>query len=230
MENPSPSNKQAAATDPSVAEKDPARNNRHWQGWEIGYLLAMATDGRDLEAIAAALERSAIACRTELDRLIAGRADCPADYAASLEKAHRLFAPPPAATGKPQNRTPSPTHANLAEAIDYTRAQYRELIKANDRLAHVLAGCENLLCFGLAHALADGDIRPADVTRFLGPDRARLLTAMGRELREARSAAAPLFIPRPTEAAAEPPTPAGPPLVHLGHARDLTDPQEIQTR
>jgi hypothetical protein len=183
---------QSDASPPATGYRLPAtppdRGNHHWLVWEIGSLLGWATAGKDWPTISLRLERSVSACQRQLGRLLAGETPCPALYAASLAAAKVMFAPvPKPAPTPPGTATAAPGRSAIsAAAMDRLNAQYRALAAANAEVRETMSEIQNMLTFGLACQLIAGEITAAEVSRFLGPNKANLAGALAFDIKQSR--------------------------------------------
>ena len=121
------------------------KTNTHWQPFEIGYLLGMTLDDRPMGLIGDGLGRTGDACRKMLLRLMGGKAECPPQYADSLEKIRQANQPTPKRT----------SHAD-----DLIVEQYRALSRKIDDLRETVEQLRSSLVFATCES-SDGQSLPA---------------------------------------------------------------------
>ena len=136
------------------------RLNSRWQPWEKGFLIARLLVGTTVERIAADLTRTADSVQSELNRLLAGRTSCPAEYTSTLAKI---------AESMRARRATRPTRSRQATASENEQvaAQQRALSLRLDRIEQALGDGISAALIDLAVAVADKRVEPGLLGRYL---------------------------------------------------------------
>jgi hypothetical protein len=143
----------------------------HWRDWEVGGLLAMATEGVTFEDIGAALKRSAAACQKQLERLLAGEAPCPEYYASALELGRKKLASFMHHRGY-----------SAAVCLQTVTEQYRKLESRLEALEEAAVEARSERIVHLALHVAVGRISAQQIETIFGAQMAVAAQQLAREL------------------------------------------------